>query len=425
MAALSDAQLDGLERLVASAPDAVLEALQASGEAGGVGPAAAMAEGELRERRAAALVFAPLLPPASGQWNLPPADIRRLWRTLDRAHPAEARRVTSAVARAALESVGAEPLDALCLSAAAIVRREPSSFAGLAVEPARLALALELAPVLRRALTRLPDWLGRNTGEGTALARLAYRDAARGSPEAGPLFLTILQGHLPEPWLILRVIASVMGRPTDRFVAGSELSGFGETVLADAAEAVAAVQAFAADPVGFEGEAAVHLQRALVQLEQFELAFDMARDGPWGERVTRLRRALAGAVESACESAVAAVAKALPLKRQPTNMKTLRGAPRLDGPPDVGALQRASVLVAFLAATGTALDGGYRAARARTVERLTERLAQYLDDLVERIHARDGEAETARAHLDAAAELYGLLTDRRTADASRRRAAAA
>lgn len=419
MAALSFTQQAQLTALIGAAPDAVVEAVATM-----PGPVAALAEAELAERAAARLAFAPLLPSPSPYWAVTPATVRRLWRAVAAAEPELASAALQAAARASLEDADAELLDGLCRATAALIRREPSAFAGLQPAAETLTVALELAPVLRRALARLPDWLGRSSSEATALARLAYRDACKAGPEAGPLFVEILYAHLDEPWLILSAMSAVMGRPSDRFVAVSELGRFGERVLDDAAARVGAVQGFDAvdgSPAG--AEAARQAQRATVRLEQFELAFDLARDGPWGGRVLALRRALAAAVEVRMADAAAAVGAALPVQR--AQRRGAVGTPRLDRPLEPLATARARTLVAFLAEIATAMDGGWSAARTRTVAGLTERLAQYLDDVVGRIHAHEGDETAAREHLDLAAELYGALADPRTATAARRRAAAA
>ena len=425
MPALSEAQTATLKALISGLPDNVVRRLGEAMSSGGGAASEAlvdMVEAEEAERHAIAVTFATLAPicgrAEEDGWTVPADTPRRLWRLLSERHPDKTRRALQALARRVLEPPDMKLFDELCSCAGALVRSAGGN------DSEKLALALELSGVLRRALNDLPDWMGRAGGDRAAVARLAYRDATRGRPEAGPLFLEVLSAHLPEPWLILRVISSVMDQPADRFVAGSELAPFGERVLDLVEDRIAEVRALDPQAGASAGaDTARGVLRAASKLELFESAFKLSKDGPWGQKVHQLRRQLADAVEARLVDVEKAVAQALPLEHQRT--KGVHAMPKLKAEPDPRAVERARTLTAFLAGIAGAAEGGYGSLRARTGERLRERMHQYLEDVLERVHARESDEALARIHLDLAVEIYGLLTDERTAASARRRAAAA
>jgi hypothetical protein len=429
--ALSPAKFETLKVLVAALPDQAVSQLGRSFAGPGQGEAAAaladLLEAERSSRRATEAVFGPLFPllgrdPRAGL-TLPRDTLRRLWRALEETHPAECGRARVTANRRTLEEPDLAPLDELCALAADDLEQDRAP--GLEADAERLAILVRLTPLLRRSLEQVPEWLSRTGGSGSSLARLAYRDAGQIGPAAGPLFLEVLAAHLGDPGRVLRLVSAVMGRPNDRYAAGSELASFGQRALQGVEARLAVVRGF--DPLaGPEAGRAAAEAVALAHAELVALddAFELSKDGPWGSQAATLRRELAGAAEARLKAAEKAVAQALPL--QPARGgKAVRGHPRLDGEPDERASARALTLVVFLASLSVAAEAGYASLRARTSEALIAHVHQYIDDLVERIHAHEPDEPIARAYLEVAAELYGWLTDERTAKAVRRRAAAA
>ena len=101
-------------------------------------------------------------------------------------------------------------------------------------------------------------------------------------------------------------------------------------------------------------------------------------------------------------------------------------APRLTADPDMQLVQQAETALIFAEGlrpvAGTA---GFGSARAKALEAVNTRLANYSDDLL--AHLRSEEAsnlDRARLYLDVAANLMALSSDEQAAQIIRRRAAA-
>jgi len=287
---------------------------------------------------------------------------------------------------------------------------------------------LELGPVAVRALAQLPAWLGRPTADQAAAARLAFRDAEALGDGGGALLLRVLAGRLAEPWTVLRLIALMHGRSSDRFLAASELAWFGDKLLDDLEAQAAAVGGFDGEGGPGAGRAAADaVSRAAATIREFETFIELKRDGPWGPRVARAKRALAEAVEGRLTGLERAVSVAFPLRPERVAGRLVRSVPRLGADPDVDTVGRAEALATFAAETAsTAVDGGFGSLRAKVLEGLRERLAHYVEDLVGIAHTGDVEAAArARRYLQAAAGLVGLVEGGKAAEVVRRRAAAA
>jgi hypothetical protein len=443
MGGLSQAQFDVLRTLVASAPDAALCNLDSALRSDRSGsPAMAeirrMISLETGRRATRSRVLAPLLPLCVSA----PNDLQRLvfptkapalvWQALEVQSP---RRVE--LAEQALPEDD-EPFfacdDELCLEAAAGIRggavpwkevvARLDEFTPRGAE--QFAACLEIAPIARRAVVHLPEWTGRLTEERSAAARLCFKDAVAIADDNGPRLMEMFIAHLQEPWQVIRLVSAVMDRPTDSFVAASELATFGERLMADIDRRVKVVMDFNLAEGREAGEAAgraVHI--ASMEIAAIEESIELGRAGSWGPRLMVQKRTLASAVESRLKRVEDAVSVALPLKSG-RRKKGPRGHPRLTHDPDRVALIKAEALVSFVPEVRSASAvAGFGAVRTRAAEAVEARLNQYVEDLLETIHLQAPEAPRARLYLDAAAELLGLLSGARVAQIVRRRAAAA
>jgi hypothetical protein len=440
---LSTAQLGAVQRLVQSAPDALLTrlstALSTAKAADPVfAPVCDVARTEFDDRRARDIVLEPLKPLADPSLVAPKesllsaADLGHLWRLMRTVSPEGA---DSAV-RAALALRRHEPppplFDDLCLLGADALRDSEAvgpTTVWSAAHRDRMAKLLTMTPVLRAALPKLPAWVRNMTGEHMAAVRLAFKDATAREEDAGPLFMEALLVHLDEPSHILRLISAVTDRPTDRYLASSELAGIGERLLDDIDRRVQAVRKFDPDR-GFEGggSEAVSVQLAANAIREFEQWLALNKEGPWGSRIATQKIGLAQAAEARLREVEPAVSAALPLQAQRVpGGRAPRAGPRIDDYPNASLVRRAEGLLAFLDETrSSATNAGFGSLRAKVIESLEQRMDTYVQDLVERLHDADcADPEWVRAYLDVAADFCGMIKGPQAAQIVRRRAAAA
>jgi hypothetical protein len=292
-----------------------------------------------------------------------------------------------------------------------------------------LASCLDLAAIVRGALPKLSGWVSKMSDDRASSARLAYNDACAIRADAGPLLFEILAAHLPDDWRILRVISAVMDRPGDKFWASSEVSVFGERILADIEKNIDFVRGFDADKGQAEGrKAALAAQRMSSQITEFEQSVNLAKDGPWGRRIAKYKQGVAQAVEARMNAAEKELLAALPLR--PISIlggKGGKGVPLLTAEPDERATCRVSAILAFIAdVRSCAAQSGYGASRAKVLEKLNSRLDQYIEDILHVVRTGDGGDQVlAQRYVDLAADYIAFSRDEKTAEIVRRRAAAA
>jgi hypothetical protein len=288
MAGIAADKLLMVRKLVETAPDAALRSLELalSGPAGGQGALMAvrrLVEDETAARYVRNSVLAPIVPLCAArdteQTSFPPRTLALLWAALRAEAP---RKIDEATARCNPWDLDQGPPDVfneLCRIAAKGLRAQASpGFAALdpICDIDELASCLELSAIVRSALPKLSEWVSRMSGERAAAARLAYSDACAIRSDAGPLLFEMLAAHLPDDWRVLRVISAVMDRPDDRFWAASEVSVFGERILADIERNVDFVRRFDADKGEVEGRAAaLAAQKMSLQITEFEQSVDL------------------------------------------------------------------------------------------------------------------------------------------------------
>lgn len=446
MSGLTPAQRDIIRSLIDTCPDTAIQNLDQALHNESAGPMAEIRDlvsAEAEDRRARRIVFGPLAPmcprqtPRMDRMTFPAAALALLWEALKAAEP-NAASIAAMAANASYydEDADCSAFDALCARAATGLRApEGSPFAEAAerldaARPGGAALCasyLDLVPLARGVLRKAPEWLARMTDERAAAARLAFRDAGEISPDAGPIFFELLFASLEEPWQILRVVSAVMDRPSDNYMAASELAGIGERLLADIDRRLDDLRAFNPQSGQAAGVEAGECARiAVLEITEFEQTLDLKRDGPWGLRLGKQKRQLAQAVESLMNKVDDAVGGALPMKTVRFAGRMMRGMPKLAGEPDERAVGKAEGLLAFLDATrASATPGGYASFRAKVVEKVETRLDQYSEDLIEILRDPENEERIqASLYLEVTARFIGFVRDEKAAQIIRRRAAA-
>ena len=288
----------------------------------------------------------------------------------------------------------------------------------------QLASCLEIAAVVRRAVRRLPEWLAHPGNETAASARLAYKDAVEISEDAGPRFFEMLAAQMPQPWMVLRIISAVMDNPTERYLADSELACFAEAVMDDIDAALVRIAGFNPDEGVAAARAAADMAELVVrQMLEVETSVDLDREHGWGQRVHKQRLRFVEVVEGRLREAEKAVTEALPMPVTRLRRVT-RSIPRLSEMPDARLVGRATALLSFAEALRTTANyGGFSATRAKVIEKLTEFLASYVQEVLDLIRSGEVEVlENAAAYLEAAAGFSHLVAGDKAGALVRRRA---
>ena len=443
MPALPSAKLDLIRGLVSRAPDRVIQGLETALAEGGVealAPVYDLVRLEAADRARRHLLLGPVtaLCRADGReadWlRFPPAALRAVWSGVKRVAPDLLARADAALAdpdeaassdvdapaRLAGQELRAAHHPEFAAAAAACDQARPGG-------AAEFAACLDLTPLARKAVAQLPRWISFMDGERIAVARLICRDAAAVADDAGPRLFEMMAAQLAEPWRIIRVISAVMDHPGDTYFAASEFASFGERVLtAIEAESVKVTALRAPDGPAAGRAAGLAAGQAVLLMTEVEQAIELARDGPWGRRAAKIKRALAEAAEARLKEIDEAVAGALPCQ-SPRGSRLRKAEPLLLHEPDEGQVAGALTLLTFAHDTqGCAAAGGFASVRLKILERLEQRLDAYIEDVLDRL--REGEAGTAdiaRAYLAVAADFYALARDEKAGDLVRRRMAAA
>jgi hypothetical protein len=445
MVALSERKIALVKGLVAAAPDRVVGGLQAAlADHGGDSALASvrrLVEAEAAERRLRNIILLPIVPMCVGDGSdrhglhFPAIALGYLWKGLKALDPAGVKAASAALYDYRAGESSNAPFDTLVKLAADAVRAgEPREFMLVktlceSVRPgggAAFQTCLDLAPVVRRAAHRLPEWTAHFSEDTTAAARLAYRDACAIADDAGPTFFHMLAAHLPHPWMVLRIISAVMEKPNERYLSQSELGVFAERVMDDIDEALRSIQTLDVDGGPAAARDAANLvERITLQIAEIETCITIEREHGWGHRLFKQKNALASVVEGRIREAEKYAGLALPM--QPARLRRIRRMiPRHTLPPDEKAVRRAVTLFHFAQEIRSSANyGGFASARSRMLEKVGDMLDHYVEETLDLIKTGDCENEPiAREHLGVVVKFSRLVRDEKAADLVRRRAAA-
>lgn len=452
MVALNERKIAIVRTLVESAPDRVVgrlqEALIGSGGDSALAGVRKLVEIEAKDRRLRNAILSPVAPLCVGngvsvdKLIFPVRALSCLWHGLKDLAPDVIAAAETAIAEIDDESPARlidamnRSFDALTrLAASALRAREQRDFFVTAelCDRARaggaelLAACLDLAPVVRKATARLPEWIGHSGEDTTAAARLAYKDAVVIAEDAGPRFFEMLAAQIDPPWMVLRVISAVMDKPTERYMADSEVGGFGEGVMTEIDEALVAISKLDLDGGASAGRAAGKLVELIsLQTTELEACIELSRDHGWGHRIVRQRKSLAGVVEGLLHETEKLAAAALPTEMA-SKQRMRRKLPCLTVMPDPRAVTRAMTLLSFTQEIRSSANyAGFSAVHAKTLESVGVMLDHYVEDVLDHLKTGDVEhVEIAAAFLAIAADCCEWVRDEKAAALIRRRAAVA
>lgn len=434
MAGLTEPQRAALTAVIDRAPDALLAKLAPVAAAMGGERAAQLSEmlAQLRvERRRRAIAFGPILPMfrprADGvdAVTFPPGALSRVWGAAAAREPGLAELVDSKDPQAL------QAADHLCQTAAGLVRTTPAlvQLDGDAEKAEQLAAALDLTPVLRRALPTLQAWIRRPDENQIAELRLLLRDCAEVHVDGARNGFEILFAHLGDAVLILRILVKVSSEAArERFLAETEMAVFVDRITAAIHARVERVLAFQPRH-GVDGvdQVIADLTWCATALTELDLTLELDRNGIWGGSVRAARQGLSRHISDLLSAADKAVSKAFPSERVRVAGQMMRRIPKLDAPLDSEDATSASSLlrlVGSLRRPAAAL--GAEAARAALVDALTARLLDWADEGLNLINDGDAQDEAHALRLvEQAAAGLDMLAANQAARTVRRRVAVA
>jgi len=445
MGDLNEARLLAVGALLQRTPDRALQSLASllasdqSNDAS-IRLVRQLVSAEVRDRRFRSMTFEPLAvlckaPTALPRLSFPPTTPALLWQAVKAYQPSLAAKLAATPETKAGRLELVATMNEICAAAAeGLEKRATSAFEALADllngshnGCARVIALLIITPELRDALAKAPTWLGSYEPDHAAAVRIAFRTVSEKASEAGFLFMEVLFAVIEQPASILKLVSMIMDRPSDRFLAASELSSIGERLLDLIDQHINAVQTF--DPKrGLEGgvATAAAADAATAIICEFETHLTMPREGVWGARIVQQRRALSLAMETRLQEVEAAMAAALPVTSLRSHGKKLRGPPDLTKMPPPVASDKLLGLAALLSrCRNAAQTNGFGALRTKLMEVQDQALDTYIQDVLDMMHRGQAPVEIARPYLDLAAEVFGLIRDPKAAELVRRRTVAA
>lgn len=394
---------------------------------------------ELEFRYTKEAVFAPYMPLFSTRADglnaveFPLWLLDNVWRALETHEPE-----LYAQSRYALRGLRAEDptpvvFFRLVTSAAAICRQYPDELLprkpakGDREEIAEFANFLDLHRILRTTLAKLPEFMGRIDAEKAAALRLMFKDACEFSEEGGNRFMETLFANLDDATQIIKFVATVSDRPSDRFLAESELADFGERFLEAIEEGLAELKAFMTGQ-GKAGElagAGDRIAASLGQLQSFAHYIELSRDGPWGKRVAEAHKTIAELVEAQLKGAERVFEDVLVMKSERIYGRVKKDVPRMDRFPKQETIDRAHNTGAFIREVrNTANAGGFASLHAKTVLALETILDSYFEALLDIANGEDRiDAEQVMTYFELVTDLMQALCGEEKAIVARRRVA--
>ncbi len=443
MGALSERKIEIVRSLVEAAPDRIVGGLQAAlaetTSESALAGVRKLVDAEAAERRLRNIVLQPLAPMCVGDGKaadaltFPVRVLPTIWRGLRALEPQAVRDAEVAFRDYSPQEPPPEVFDLLLRRTAECLRAgAPDEFARARqmADDARprgaelLTACADMGPVVRLATQRLPEWLSRFDEASAAAARLAYKDAVAVAEDGGPQFFEMLAAQMAHPWMVLRIICEVMDKPTERYLADSEMAFFGERVMAEVDASLKAIAKLDLDGGPAAGRAAAKLADLVTQqTHELETCVDLTKEQGWGKRIAQQRLSLASTVEGRLRDAEKQTKEALPT--QPSKVaRVRRSIPRLTTPPDARQVGRALTLLTFAHEVRSSANyGGFASARSKLLETLAAHVDNYVEEVLDLLKTGDAESEEAGYDfLETCAQFNQLIQGEKAAELVRRRA---
>lgn len=439
MSGLTNSKRRMMSVLMVQAPEEVLEAIVARfKQAGGdlATDVVTLARQELLERAVLSHAFEPVLPLFSPRADGVAAPSfsrsapKKIWAEIARRRPELTENFTAMIRRDAEAIAPAGLADGILAEAASVVRSVDPATLGLASEAQADDLAgyIDLAPLVRAAGGKVPEWLGRLDGELQTSLRLTFKDADALREDGRARLMELLMTRLPRAAEVLRLIAGLTDQATADFIDRTEMAGFAARLLDHVEKLAARIKLDTPRLDHIQARQAISdLSGVSEVLGEFDLCFPAATGGDWTRRLLAVRRQLTSQLETAYRTMPKAVEKALPLVSIPLAGRMSRMGPDFSADSGSSAVDTARALLEVLAGTrSVAASLGCEGARRAAAEAMSERIDSYAEEALHMLHDRPTvEAERARELIEVAAEFLSLSRSPEAGALIRRRSAVA
>lgn len=283
---------------------------------------------------------------------------------------------------------------------------------------------LRMSALLRDALLELPLWVSRMNADDALSVRLAYRDAANIASDGPARMFEVLYTNLESPWTILRIISAALDRPTDQFVANTDLGLFGELLLGQVEALVETIGEVNLDQGASAGNAVATAVKTVISITtDFEDNLVLGKNGPWGRRIARSKRDLTNACEALLNQVEVLLPRALPVTAANKNARALNRSPNINVAPEpIAEARLEAILVLMAAVRSIASVSGIGVLRTRVLAETQEFLEYYGKGTIALLTDFNLSPEAVRERVHAVAKYVALVHDEATADQLRRRA---
>ena len=287
---------------------------------------------------------------------------------------------------------------------------------------------LDLHRLARQVLARLSDFMGRIDADKAASLRVLFNDASDLDIRGGTRFLEIVFANLDDGSQIIKFVATVSDRPNDRFLAESELADFGTRILDRIEADLTGLKAFmggkgqVCEDLGAAGD---RVAQCLSQLQAFGQHIELAREGPWGKRVTEAQKTIAGLVEHQLKGAEKTLDAVMPVRTERVYGRVKKEVPDYARIPPEDALARARGALIFVRKVRPiAVSGGFASLQTKTAEACELTLDAYFTELLALANGEDPfDAEQLLGGFERIADLMEALCGEEKGQLARRRVA--
>jgi hypothetical protein len=287
---------------------------------------------------------------------------------------------------------------------------------------------LDLHRLARQVLARLNDFMGRIDADKAAALRVLFNDASDLDIKGGTRLLEIIFANLDDGSQIIKFVAIVSDRPNDRFLAMSELADFGTRILDRIEADLAGLKSFmggkgqACDDPGAAGD---RVSQCLSQLQAFGHYVELAREGPWGKRVTEAQRVIADLVGHQLKSAEKTLEGVMPMRVERVYGRVKKEVPDYARVPSDEVLAKARGALLFIRKVRhIAMAGGFASLHTKTFEACELTLDAYFTELLALANGDEPfDAEPLLGGFERIADLMEALCGEEKGQLARRRVA--